>query len=30
MSPQRARDYQFHVDATHFAIAGHCTDCQGS
>lgn len=25
-----ARDYQFHVDATHFAIAGHCADCQRS
>jgi Fur family ferric uptake transcriptional regulator len=22
-----ARDYDFHLDATHFALAGHCTDC---
>jgi Fur family transcriptional regulator, ferric uptake regulator len=25
-----ARDYRFHVDATHFAIAGHCADCVDS
>jgi Fur family ferric uptake transcriptional regulator len=25
-----ARDYEFQIDATHFAIAGHCADCAGS
>jgi len=25
-----ARDYHFHIDATHFAIAGHCAECLSS
>lgn len=24
-----ARDHRFRLDATHFALAGHCVDCQG-
>lgn len=23
-----ARDYDFHLDGTHFALAGHCADCR--